>query len=789
MRHSGTRARLPVVESRGRASARTVAIRDVLDAPELNDATLGRRARADRSRRAGRARDADRVFGRVIGVLALHRADADDWTPAEISLAEAVAREAAIAIDTSRLLRESTRQAQVERGFYRIAAVLSEPLSAEATLDAVAQAAAEALGGDSAAVLRAAGDELELAGSHELAERLAAYLPGRRSCADALRASRQGARVAPAAARTAASARASRARRPRRAAARCSRCRWRSPAATASGSCSCSSRARRCSTTSSSSWPATSPAPRAARWSAASCTSASAARARWRSGSRGPAASSPASSIRTTCSTRPSATPSQLLGADGASVRAARGRRGGRPGRDRRRRGARDRRARAVDRLARRRHRPDALDACDRGRPRRTPGSSRPTRCSRPATRPTSACRWSGPRSRSTGSWPSTAPAARMARGGGRGAARARRHRGRRARRTPSSTRASATSSSAARRSSPTSPTASSPSTATGKVVLWNPAAERVTGVPPADALGRTPAQALGRPLEAGEGIARRQPPRPDPARRRGGLALAERGGDDRSRGRRRRPHLRVPRHLRRAERRADEVRLRLDRLARAAHAADLDLRLRRDAAAPGRALRRGGARDVPPLHRLRVRAPDGDRRPPALGGAARHGRHGRPARGDRRRRGRQRGGPLARGGPTARTGTASSSRSPTSRSRPRPTGTSSARCSRTCSTTRPLLARGRHGHRRRAPPRRRGRGERRGRGRSGSRTPSRSGSSASSTAATRRAGAVGAGATGLGLFLADGLVKAMGGRIWVDSDEGRGSTFVLELRAAESET
>jgi PAS domain S-box-containing protein len=50
-------------------------------------------------------------------------------------------------------------------------------------------------------------------------------------------------------------------------------------------------------------------------------------------------------------------------------------------------------------------------------------------------------------------------------------------------------------------------------------------------------------------------------------------------------------------------------------------------------------------------------------------------------------------------------------------------------------------------------------------------------------------AGAVGAGATGLGLFLADGLVKAMGGRIWVDSDEGQGSTFVLELRAATSET
>jgi signal transduction histidine kinase len=43
----------------------------------------------------------------------------------------------------------------------------------------------------------------------------------------------------------------------------------------------------------------------------------------------------------------------------------------------------------------------------------------------------------------------------------------------------------------------------------------------------------------------------------------------------------------------------------------------------------------------------------------------------------------------------------------------------------------------------------------------------------------------VGAGAAGLGLFLAEGLVKAMGGRIWVDSHEGRGATFVVELPAA----
>jgi PAS domain S-box-containing protein len=42
-----------------------------------------------------------------------------------------------------------------------------------------------------------------------------------------------------------------------------------------------------------------------------------------------------------------------------------------------------------------------------------------------------------------------------------------------------------------------------------------------------------------------------------------------------------------------------------------------------------------------------------------------------------------------------------------------------------------------------------------------------------------------GSGGTGLGLFIARGLVTAMGGRIWVDSREGEGSTFAFELPIA----
>ena len=44
-----------------------------------------------------------------------------------------------------------------------------------------------------------------------------------------------------------------------------------------------------------------------------------------------------------------------------------------------------------------------------------------------------------------------------------------------------------------------------------------------------------------------------------------------------------------------------------------------------------------------------------------------------------------------------------------------------------------------------------------------------------------------GIGGTGLGLFIAHGLVSAMGGRMWVDSREGAGASFAFELPAAPS--
>ena len=115
-------------------------------------------------------------FGETLGVLGVCSLEPDRFDESDLRLIEAFASLASVALRNAEAYEESTRQTQVERGFYRIASVLSEPLSAEATLDAVAQAAAEALGGESAAVLRSSGDDLELAGAHSLDRGLATYL-------------------------------------------------------------------------------------------------------------------------------------------------------------------------------------------------------------------------------------------------------------------------------------------------------------------------------------------------------------------------------------------------------------------------------------------------------------------------------------------------------------------------------------------------------------------------------------------------------------------------------------
>src|SRR5207237_1746010 len=175
---------------------RTVAIEDTETAPELEDASLGgRHALLALGSRAVLAVPLV-VFDELIGVLALHRAKPGPWTPEETTLAEAVAREIGLAIHVARLLRENERRIAQQGAFFRIAAVLGQSLSLNATLEALGQAAKDALGGDFAAVFMPRGSRLELATSVGVPARLSRGLAsGLPESADCLRAAAEEGRL------------------------------------------------------------------------------------------------------------------------------------------------------------------------------------------------------------------------------------------------------------------------------------------------------------------------------------------------------------------------------------------------------------------------------------------------------------------------------------------------------------------------------------------------------------------------------------------------------------------
>ena len=444
-------------------------------------------------------------FGEIRGVLGVCSREPGRFEESDLRLIEAFASLASIALRNAEAYEESARQAQVERGFYRIAAVLSEPLSEQETLDAVAQAAAEALGGDSSAVLRSAGSGLELAGAYELSDGLAAHLRESASALCPLCARRQGARIAATPRRRSLRRQGSARPRRRQAEARSWPSRSSSPAAKVPASSSSSSRASARSTTRSSSWRRMWRRPRAARSSAAISTSASGAPGIWRSASRGPVAISPASSTRTMSSTSPCGTRSQLLGGDGASARMLEGdevvvRAAAGPGAV----DALDSRApstawlvgdivqtRATRSIADvgfdpRMGEADAMLAAGYagylGVPMIGPEESAQGILAVYSTRPRE---WREEEAEALLALAATAAAARV---------NAELYQG---------------VSQEQQRSEAILANVADGIVAVdrdGKVVLWNPAAERVTGVSQAEALGKTPTEALGRPLEAAGG-------------------------------------------------------------------------------------------------------------------------------------------------------------------------------------------------------------------------------------------------------------------------------------------
>jgi PAS domain S-box-containing protein len=167
----------------------TVAIGDVETAPELDDASLGGRdTLMSLGSRAVLAVPIV-IFDELIGVLALHRTAPGRWGDEEIALTEAVAREIGLAVRVAQLLRENERRMNQQGSLFRIAAHLGESLSLSDTLEALAQAANEAFGGAFSAVLMPRGGTLELTATTGLPPVLAAALEDRLpDSADCLRA-------------------------------------------------------------------------------------------------------------------------------------------------------------------------------------------------------------------------------------------------------------------------------------------------------------------------------------------------------------------------------------------------------------------------------------------------------------------------------------------------------------------------------------------------------------------------------------------------------------------------
>jgi PAS domain S-box-containing protein len=126
--------------------------------------------------------------GETQGVLGVGvRDSARSFTDSDVEALATFATIATLALRNAESFEQRERQARVEAGFSRIASLLAEPVSTTATLDAVAHAACEAFGGDHSAVLMPGPEGFRLGGAHDLPERLrGAFETGLPSGADVL---------------------------------------------------------------------------------------------------------------------------------------------------------------------------------------------------------------------------------------------------------------------------------------------------------------------------------------------------------------------------------------------------------------------------------------------------------------------------------------------------------------------------------------------------------------------------------------------------------------------------
>jgi PAS domain S-box-containing protein len=109
--------------------------------------------------------------GDTLGALTVtSKEGGPSFSGAELELLAAFASLASLALRNAEMFADRSRQARIQRGFYRIATLLGEPVSLQETYDAAAQAAAEALGGEVAAVVAGPATRLAVVGGFGLSD-------------------------------------------------------------------------------------------------------------------------------------------------------------------------------------------------------------------------------------------------------------------------------------------------------------------------------------------------------------------------------------------------------------------------------------------------------------------------------------------------------------------------------------------------------------------------------------------------------------------------------------------
>ena len=129
---------------------KTVAVGDIHEELALTDPTLGGTETLQELDSRAVLATPVLVFEKMIGIFALHRPQPGPWSDAEISLAEAVARELGIAIHAAQLLHENAQRLEQQAALLKAAQVVTSELRLETVLQRLVDEVTKLLHADAA---------------------------------------------------------------------------------------------------------------------------------------------------------------------------------------------------------------------------------------------------------------------------------------------------------------------------------------------------------------------------------------------------------------------------------------------------------------------------------------------------------------------------------------------------------------------------------------------------------------------------------------------------------------